>query len=161
MLRLLPDIDANLAKKQYGLFRNRFFTTFLCAPGVLEYPSGISGAGDVDSGPPIFGRSLSATILMMGVAQIYGDIDFANAIGQAGETVGLPRTSADQKFYFAGILPIGDIMVAYAHVARPWFSTEQHHPEYPFPIATNPLPIPVDPATPSVALVTKVAANIG
>jgi len=137
MLRLLPDIVANLAKNQYGLFRDRFFTTFVGAPCVLEYPSGISGAGDIDSGPLIFGLSLSATVLLMGVAQIYGDINFANAIGQAGETVGLPWTSADQKSYFAGILPIGDIMVAYAHVARPWFSTEQHHPEYPYPIATN------------------------
>jgi hypothetical protein len=137
ILRMLPDIDANFARDQYTLFRNRFFTTFLGAPCVLEYPSGISGSGDVDSGPLIFGRSLSATVLTMGVAQTYGDMDFASAIGQAGETVGLPWTSADQKYYMTGILPIGDIMVAYAHVARPWFSTGQHHPENPHPVATS------------------------
>jgi len=137
MLRLLPDIDASFARDQYGLFRDRFFTTFLGAPCVLEYPSGISGSGDIDSGPLIFGRSLSATVLMMGVAQIYGDMDFANAIGQAGETVGLPWTSAKQKHYMAGVLPIGDTMVAYAHVARPWFSSDQHHPETEYPVAPS------------------------
>ena len=137
MLRLLPDIDATFARDQYSLFRERFFTTFLGAPCVLEYPSGISGSGDIDSGPLIFGRSLSATVLMMGVAQIYGDMEFANAIGQAGETAGLPWTSAEQKHYMAGVLPIGDIMVAYAHVARPWFSSDQHHPETEYPVAPS------------------------
>jgi len=137
MLRLLPDINATFAREQYGIFRDRFFTTFLGAPCVLEYPSGMSGSGDIDSGPLIFGRSLSATVLMMGVAQTYGDMDFANAIGQAGETVGLPWTSAEQKHYVAGLLPIGNTMVAYAHVARPWFSSNQHHPEMEYPVAAS------------------------
>ncbi|MCH1440156.1 MAG: hypothetical protein L7W43_10905 [Rubripirellula sp.] len=137
MLRLLPDINATFARDQYSLFRDRFVTTFLGAPCLLEYPSGISGPGDVDSGPLIFGRSLSATVLMMGVAQIYGDTDVANAIGQTGETVGLPWTSADQKYYMAGLLPIGDIMVAYAQVARPWFSGDQHRPDTTYPVASS------------------------
>ena len=83
MLHFLPYINATFAREQYGIFRDSFFTTFLGAPCVLEYPSGMSGSGDIDSGPLIFGRSLSATVLMMNVAQTYGDMDFANAIGQA------------------------------------------------------------------------------
>ena len=77
---------------------------------MLEYPSGMSGSGDIDSGPLIFGRSLSATVLMMNAAQTYGDMDFANAIGQAGETAGLPWTSAEQKHD----------MPAYFQLATPW-----------------------------------------
>lgn len=99
ILRLLPDIDPEFAKAQYELFRTRFLTTFAGAPCVLEYPSGVSGSGDVDSGPLIFGRSLSGTVMMIAVAQIDGDQSLANAITQAGETVGLPWTSSGQKNY--------------------------------------------------------------
>jgi len=136
MLRYLPDIDASFATDQYERFRERFFISFLGAPCVLEYPSGVTGFGDVDSGPLIFGRSLSATVLMMGVAQIYGDHSMADAIAQVGETVGLPWTLDGQKRYVGGVLPIGDIMVSYAHVARPWFAGNEHHPvaEYSVPV---------------------------
>jgi hypothetical protein len=129
MLRYLPDIDADLAKGQHSRFRERFLTRFVGAPCVLEYPSGVSGPGDVDSGPLIFGRSLSATVLMIGVAQIYGDQSLANAIAQSGETVGMPWTSQGQKRYVGGVMPIGDIIVAHAQVARPWFSKSEHHPD--------------------------------
>lgn len=129
ILRLLPDIDPEFAKEQYERFRTRFLTTFAGAPCVLEYPSGVSGSGDVDSGPLIFGRSLSGTVMMIAVAQIYGDQSLANAIAQAGETVGLPWTSNDRKNYVGGLLPIGDIIVGYAHIARPWFAGQQHHPD--------------------------------
>jgi len=129
MLRLLPDIDPAFAKQQYETFRKRHLTTFLGAPCLLEYPYGISGSGDVDSGPLIFGRSLSATVLMMGVAQIYGDQSMANAIAQTGEAIGVPWTSQGKKRYAGGVLPIGDMMVAYAHVARPWISKREHFPE--------------------------------
>lgn len=128
VLRYLPDIAAALAKAQSKLFRERFLTTFVGASCVLEYPSGISGSGDVDSGPLIFGRSLSATV-MMGVANIYEDQSLVNAIGQCGETVGMPWTSNGQKRFAGGVLPIGDIIVADAQVTRPWFSEKDHVPD--------------------------------
>ena len=135
MLRFLPDIDAKFAKQQYERFRDRFVTRFVGAPCVLEYPTGVVGKGDVDSGPLIFGRSLTGTVMMMGVAQIYGDQSLADAIAQSGETVGLPWTFNGQKRYVGGILPIGDIIVAYAHVARPWFSSRDHFPDTEYRVA--------------------------
>lgn len=128
MLRLLPDIDVEFAREQYEIFRERYLTTFLGAPCALEYPSGVAGEGDVDSGPLIFGRSLSATVFTMGVAQVYGDQELADAIAQCGEVIGLPWTADGQKNYVGGLLPIGDIMVAYAQVARPWFAGQAHYP---------------------------------
>ncbi|MGB7346053.1 MAG: hypothetical protein WBD20_17680 [Pirellulaceae bacterium] len=135
-LRLLADIDAVFAKDQYERFRKRFLTSFVGAPCVLEYPSGVAGSGDIDSGPLIFGRSIAGTVLMMAVAQVYGDQSLANAIAQSGETVGLPWTSGGQKDYVGGALPIGDIIVAYAHVARPWLVQHEHHPDTEFRVAT-------------------------
>ncbi len=137
MLRFLPDIDATFAKEQYSQFRQRFLTEFMGAPCLLEYPSGVSGPGDVDSGPLIWGRSLSSTVLMMGIAQIYGDSSLADAIAQSGETVGLPWTFRGKKRYLGGILPVGDIIVAYAHVARPWFCEHEHQPEREYRVATS------------------------
>ena len=131
ILRMLPDIDAAFAREQYERFRERFFSRFVGAPCVLEYPSGVTGRGDIDSGPLVFGHSISATVLMMGVAQIYGDHSFANAIAQAGEAIGLPWTWGGRKSYAGGLLPVGDIIVAYAHVARPWFEGHLHHPDAP------------------------------
>lgn len=129
VLRLLPDIQPLVAKQEYETFRRHFLTNFLGAPCIWEYPAGTSGPGDVDSGPLIFGRSLSATVFLMGVAQVYGDQALADAIAQCGEVVGLPWTSYGKKQYAAGLLPIGDIMVAYAQVARPWFAQSEHRPE--------------------------------
>jgi len=34
-------------------------------------------------------------------------------------------------------LPIGDVMVAYAHVARPWFSEREHQPNTKHHIAAH------------------------
>jgi len=129
ILRMLPDIDPVFAKQQYEVFREQFLTTFAGIPCLFEYAQGNgSSVGDVDTGPLIFGRSLSATVFMIGVAQIYNDQPIADAIAQAGEAVGLPWTSGDEKRYVAGALPLGDIMVAYSQNAKPWSSGTEHHP---------------------------------
>ena len=129
ILRMLPDIDASMARNHYQRFRERFLTTFVGAPCVLEYPSGVTGPGDVDSGPLIAGRSIVGTVVTIALAQIYGDQSIADAIAQTGETIGLPWTVDGQKTYVAGILPVGNIIVAYAHIARPWFAKQEHVPE--------------------------------
>ena len=128
MLRMLPDIDPAFAAEQYGVFRPRFLHQFLGMPAVREYPTGMDGIGDVDSGPLIFGNSLSSTVMMVGVAQIYGDSALANAMAQVGETIGLPWTNNGRKFYMAGALPLGDIIVSYSYIARSWFSESEHLP---------------------------------
>jgi hypothetical protein len=136
MLRLLPDIDPVFAKAQYQRFRDRFLTTFVGAPCALEYPSGISGPGDIDSGPLIYGRSIVGTVMMIALAQVYGDQSLADAIAQTGETIGMPWTSNEQKTYVGGILPVGNIIVAYAQVARPWYAITEHYPDLPHRITS-------------------------
>ncbi|MDB2685645.1 hypothetical protein N9Y42_00340 [Mariniblastus sp.] len=121
ILRLLPDIDEEFARQQYTVFREQFLTSFAGIPCLFEYANGQgSSVGDVDTGPLIFGRSLSATVFMIGVAQIYEDQPVADAIATAGEAVGLPWTWSDEKRYVGGVLPIGDIMVAYSQNAKRW-----------------------------------------
>ena len=75
--------------------------------------------------------------MMIGVAQVYGDQSLADAIARAGEAVGMPWTSGGQKRYLGGILPIGDMIVAYAQVARPWFSKREHYPDKTYRVAAT------------------------
>ena len=65
----------------------------------------------------------------MGVAQIYGDQGMADVIATAGESVGLPWAHGDRKSYVCGVLPVGDIIVAYAHVATKWLPGNEHKPD--------------------------------
>lgn len=84
-------------------------------------------AGIAEFGPISVGQS-SATVMTMGVAQVYGDAQWADSIAQVGEVVRLPWTMGGKKRYTQGVLPLGEIMVAYAHVARPWFAVEHKAP---------------------------------
>ena len=138
ILRMLPDIDEAFAVEQYETFRERFLTTFGGIPCLFEYADGQgSSVGDVDAGPLIFGRSVSAAVFMIGVAQIYDDQPVADAIAVAGEAVGLPWTWADEKRYVGGVLPIGDIMVAYSQNAKRWSGGTGHWPEVRSSIAND------------------------
>ena len=130
ILRMMPDIDEEFARQQYTIFREQFLTTFAGIPCLFEYADGQgSSIGDVDTGPLIFGRSISGTVFMIGVAQIYDDQPVADAIATAGEAVGLPWTWADEKRYVGGVLPIGDIMVAYSQNAKRWSDGDGQRPE--------------------------------
>ena len=128
ILRMLPDIAPQLSQQQYELFRNRYLNTLVGMPCVREYPTGVYGEGDIDSGPLIFERCLSGTVFMIGLSQIYGDQDVASAIATTGEVVGLPWTSGDEKRYVGGALPVGDIMVTYSQNARCWLGGSAHRP---------------------------------
>ena len=131
ILRMLADVDPQFSQQQYELFRNRYLNTLIGMPCVREYPTGVRGRGDIDSGPLIFERCLSGTVFMIGLTQIYGDQEVANAISTTGEVVGLPWTSGDEKRYVGGALPVGDIMVAYSQNARSWLSGSDHQPDNP------------------------------
>jgi hypothetical protein len=119
LLRFLADIDPGLAIGQYRLFQRHFLANVWGLPGVLEYPRGVRECGDVDSGPLVAGMSISATVVGMGVAQLYGDHAFARAVSQSGEVAGLPM-GAKQRKYLGGVLPVGDAFVVHATTARPW-----------------------------------------
>jgi len=135
MLRMLPDIAPQLSGQQYEIFRNRYLNTLIGIPCVREYPTGVYGEGDIDSGPLIFERCLSGTVFMIGLTQIYGDQEVANAIATTGEVVGLPWTNSDEKRYVGGVLPVGDIMVTYSQNACCWLGGSAHHPTEPHAVS--------------------------
>lgn len=122
ILRFLIEIEPTWGRTQYALFREQFVVPFLGAPGVKEYPMNVRGQGDIDSGPLIAGFSASATVVMIGAAQVYGDREVADALIQAGEAVGLPFDWGNTKRYAFGLLPVGDAFLVWAKTSRPWIT---------------------------------------
>jgi hypothetical protein len=87
---------------------------------VREFPVGLDGPGDVDSGPLVLGVTLSATVVTLGAAQVNGDTALAAALANYGELAGLPVDTPWSKRYAFGVLPIGDAFLAWSKSARPW-----------------------------------------
>jgi hypothetical protein len=86
--RFLTEIDPAWGREQYVLFHRQFVATPLGVAGVREYPQGIAGTGDVDSGPLVLGISLSASAVAMGAALAQGDDALADPLLHASETFG-------------------------------------------------------------------------
>ena len=119
--RFLVDIDPAFAGEQYLRFRDRYVVSPLgLGPAVREYPDGMDGPADVDSGPLPLGVSLSATVVTIGAAQVHGDAPLAAALANYGELAGLPVDTPWTKRYAFGLLPVGDAFLAWSKTARPW-----------------------------------------
>ncbi|MFG1603908.1 hypothetical protein [Actinoplanes sp. NPDC049265] len=117
--RFLVDVDPAFAAQQYRVFRERFRPW---GPAIREFPTGVAGAGDVDSGPLVLGVSLSATAVTMGAARVQGDGRLADALTGLADVAGVPIDTPHARRYAFGVLPVGDAFVAWSKSARPWVS---------------------------------------
>lgn len=120
ILRFLPEIDPAWASEQYEVFRSQFVGYVGTVPGIREYPAGVEGAGDVDSGPLVNGLSASATVVSMGTAFIHGDRELGEAFFHIGESAGLPVSLGDTRRYAFGLLPVGDAFLVWSQTAIPF-----------------------------------------
>ncbi|MCO8270624.1 hypothetical protein M1L60_08435 [Actinoplanes sp. TRM 88003] len=122
--RFLPEIDPDFARQQYTRFRTWFLAAPLgLGPTVREYPVGVSGPSNVDSGPLVLGVSLSATVVTIGAANVHGDESLADGLARFGEVAGLPVHTPWSKRYAFGAAPIGDAFLAWSKSAHPWVAT--------------------------------------
>jgi hypothetical protein len=112
-------LDPDGAQQSYQAFREHFVTRELGVVAVREYPHGVDGPGDVDSGPLLLGASASATVVTIGVARVNGDRHLASAIADEIDVFGMPVTWDGRRRYIGGALPIGDAFVAWARAAPP------------------------------------------
>lgn len=117
--RFLPEIDPVWASEQYAAFRGQFVGFLGTVPGIREYPPGMFGLGDVDSGPLINGLSASATVVTMGAAFIHQDRELGETFVHIGESAGLPISLGNTKRYAFGVLPVGDAFLVWSQTAMP------------------------------------------
>lgn len=131
ILRFLAELDPDLAQSHYEKFRQTYVVTRLGLPGVLEFPPHRPGRGDVDSGPLLFGVSLSATVVMMGTSRVFGDTKLASSLWQSVEFLGGAVTLNGERRYALGIMPIGDAFVVWSKSTLLWLGempAKNHQP---------------------------------
>lgn len=116
---MLADVDPVFAQQQYEILRNHFVAYSWGIPGVREYPHGVKGREDVDSGPIILGFGQPATVVGAGAAIANGDEDLAEALLGTAEVAGFPIEIAGKRRYLGGYLPVGDAFLAWVRTAHP------------------------------------------
>ncbi len=111
-------VDGAVDRAGWDRFREQFVVREAGLVGVREFPRAIDGAGDVDSGPLIFGVSASASVVTLAAARQGGDADLAVALDREAELLGLPLGWGGERRYAFGVLPVGDAFLAWTR-SRP------------------------------------------
>lgn len=91
-----------------GLFRHE--ATFFGFGAIREYASGHSGRGDVDSGPVVFGVSVSATGFALAPARAFGQAQIFDRLYRTTHLFGVPVSSSGRMRFATGG-PIGNALL--------------------------------------------------
>ena len=124
-LRLLGEIDPAFGKEQFNLAQTNFITTQFGLPAVREYPKGVDGLGDIDSGPVILGVGFSATIVMIGAMSMYNHATLANQQYKTIHAFGFETKDDQEKKYLFGVLPMADAFIAWGRATDLHYSNTQ------------------------------------
>lgn len=111
-LQFLGDVDADFAKQQYALSKRYLIRTGLGFAAVREYPEGVKGTGDVDSGPLIFGLGPSASGFGIAAAAMMSDWETAGQLITAATLIGRPVLRKGQLEYKA-MPAVGQAVILY------------------------------------------------
>lgn len=121
MIRFVHEIDPAVAAAQYRGLERTFATRFAgLLPAVREYPRGVAGSGDIDSGPVVLGVSAPASVVGIAAARITGHHRAAADLRASPEVLGVPLQWRGRRSYAFGKLPVGDAFLAWSSVVRPW-----------------------------------------
>ncbi|EIV92732.1 hypothetical protein [Frankia sp. QA3] len=112
--RFWPLLDPAGAPTSYRRFRSVFVTRRFGVVGVREYPAGVAGGGDVDSGPLLAGLSMSATAVAIGAARSNGDVAVAVSLTHEADVFGVPVRWWGTRRHLLGAVPIADAFLAWA-----------------------------------------------
>jgi len=100
--------------EDWTTFTNRFISREAGVVAVREWPQGVDGAADVDSGPLIAGLSLSASAVGLAAARANGDTALAADLDHEIEWLAVGITSHNQRTYGAGLLPVAEAFIFWA-----------------------------------------------
>lgn len=110
--------DAEQSRSLYEAVRVHLRRDLLGFGAVREYPPGIEGRGDIDSGPVVLGVSISATGFALAGSRIHGDAETFEALWATAYLFGAP-VDRDGVRSFALGGPLGDAMMLALLTARP------------------------------------------
>jgi hypothetical protein len=117
MLSFLPKIDPVFAQNQYTIYKKQFVQEKIGLPAVREYPIGILGGGDIDSGPVIWDVGGSASIVGVRAAAENGDFELSKSLRNSIEAFAFSTHFGEKKKYLFGQLPVIDAFMAWSNAA--------------------------------------------
>jgi hypothetical protein len=104
--------DPELGRDLHRAVRRELTAAPLGLGMVREYPDGMRGNGDIDSGPLLFGYSVSATGFSLGSARVAGDSQHFASIFRTADLFGALRSDEQGRGFMTGG-PLGNaIMLA-------------------------------------------------
>ena len=115
ILNFLFEIDADFTKQQFKKYDSLFKDGRFGLPGIRQYPSGIKGGGDIDSGPIIFGIGGAASIVGQRVYAQQNDWATYEGLRNSIESFGFGLTINKKKRYIFGQLPMADAFICWSN----------------------------------------------
>jgi hypothetical protein len=109
--------DMRLSRSLYRSIQTHMNGSFLGFGGTREYPPGVEGWGDVDSGPVIVGAGVSVSGFTLALARIHGDRDTFVRNYATAAFAGGPIDRDGTHFALGG--PMGDALLFGLVTARP------------------------------------------
>lgn len=107
-----------LSAELYAAIQKNLTSGILGFGAIREYPRGLAGRMDIDSGPIILGFGFSATGFSIAAAKIYGDFPLFAKLYSSAILAGTPtRTGEDIDFLTAG--PLGNSILLAMLTATP------------------------------------------
>jgi hypothetical protein len=94
--------DPRLSSELHAALAERGLRSPLGLGAVREYPPGVEGWGDIDSGPVILGFGVSATGFAIAGARAHGDARTYRSIGRTATLFGLPWRRHGGRWYLTG-----------------------------------------------------------
>lgn len=114
----LPYIDPVFASQQFAALKRGFLQTRVIT-GIREYPKGVVGVGDVDSGPVVFGFSPSGTGFAIAGAVHERESKLLSDLLFTAELVGSSFEWGGRRRYLLAPL-VGDSILLAMKTARVW-----------------------------------------
>lgn len=84
----LHPADPAFAGELYRAGRDRLMGSAFGVPAMREYPPGVDGRGDIDSGPIVLGFGVSSTGFAIGAGLLDGDAEMALALAGTARSLG-------------------------------------------------------------------------
>ena len=136
-LSFLPELDSGFAQVQYSRYRAFYAQPTLDFVLVREYPRGMQGRGDVDSGPLVWGLSPVASGVSLGAARANGDEEIFERVLQLSEFLGLPVELGGKKRFVFGQLVAGDAFLVWGKTLTPWKADTAYYRPADYPRITS------------------------
>jgi hypothetical protein len=116
----LPFVDEAFAAEQFAALKTHLVRDLpFGAAGVREFPAGVAGSGDVDSGPVVLGISTSGTGFAVAGARHARDARLLGRLLTTAELAGCTIQWRGQRRYLLAPL-VGDAIMLAMRTARPW-----------------------------------------